>query len=275
VIEVGNILYTPAMQRTPAGTDAMYLMARHVFEDLGYRRYEWKCNTLNAPSRRAAERYGFTFEGIFRNHMIVKGRNRDTAWYAMLASEWPARKTAFERWLAAENFDATGRQRMSLSGLMSHEITIEQPPFKLRRATTDDLGALIALQQAAYAANREILGVEPIPLLTDYAAILSRYEVWIAGGDAIEAALILDPQPGHLLIWSLATAAGRQGEGVGGALIAAAEARANNLGLTTVRLYTGEKLTRQVRWYHRHGYTIERVEELDDRRLVHMIKTTR
>lgn len=120
VIEVGNILYTPALQRTPGGTEAMYLMARHVFEDLGYRRYEWKCNALNAPSCRAAERFGFTFEGIFRRHMIVKGRNRDTAWYAMLDTEWPARKTAFERWLAPSNFDAAGQQITSLHALMTN-----------------------------------------------------------------------------------------------------------------------------------------------------------
>ena len=85
---------------------------------LGYRRYEWKCNALNAPSRRAAERFGFTFEGIFRQHMIVKGRNRDTAWFAMLDSEWPARKAAYERWLAADNFDDDGRQKLKLSDLM-------------------------------------------------------------------------------------------------------------------------------------------------------------
>ena len=90
VIEVGSIMYTPAMQRTPGATEAQYLLARYVFDELGYRRYEWKCNALNAPSRRAAERFGFTFEGIFRQHMIVKGRNRDTAWFAMLDSEWPA-----------------------------------------------------------------------------------------------------------------------------------------------------------------------------------------
>ena len=93
-------------------------MARHAFEDLGYRRYEWKCNALNAPSRRAAERFGFTFEGIFRQHMIIKGRNRDTAWFSMLDSEWPARKAAYERWLSPGNFDAGGRQRESLSSLM-------------------------------------------------------------------------------------------------------------------------------------------------------------
>jgi RimJ/RimL family protein N-acetyltransferase len=118
VIEVGNIMYTPAMQRTAGGTEAQYLFARHVFDDLGYRRYEWKCNAHNAPSRRAAERFGFTFEGIFRQHMIVKGRNRDTAWFAMLDSEWPARKAAYERWLAPDNFDSDGRQKIALSVLM-------------------------------------------------------------------------------------------------------------------------------------------------------------
>jgi len=121
VIEVGSILYTPRLQRTVGATEAMYLMARHVFEDLGYRRYEWKCNALNAPSRRAALRLGFTFEGIFRQHMIIKGRNRDTAWYSMLDSEWPKRKAAFERWLDPSNFDASGRQKISLSAINTVE----------------------------------------------------------------------------------------------------------------------------------------------------------
>lgn len=114
VIEVGGILFSPALKRTRAATESMYLMARHVFEDLGYRRYEWKCDSLNAPSIRAALRLGFTFEGVFRRHMIVKGRNRDTAWFAMLDCEWPARKAAFERWLAPENFDHAGRQKSAL-----------------------------------------------------------------------------------------------------------------------------------------------------------------
>ena len=117
VIEVGNILLTPSLQRTIAATEAMYLMARHIFEDLGYRRYEWKCNANNVPSRRAALRYGFTFEGIFRQHMVVKGQNRDTAWFSMLDSEWPARKADFETWLDPANFDAAGRQRKSLRQL--------------------------------------------------------------------------------------------------------------------------------------------------------------
>jgi len=115
VIEVGNILYTPRLQQTTSATEAMYLMARHVFEDLGYRRYEWKCNALNAPSRRAALRFGFTFEGIFRQHMIVKGRNRDTAWFSMLDSEWPDRKANFERWLDPSNFGQDGRQKVALN----------------------------------------------------------------------------------------------------------------------------------------------------------------
>ena len=124
VIEVGNILYTRAMQRTAGATEAQYLFARYVFEDLGYRRYEWKCNNLNAPSKRAALRFGFSFEGIFRQHMIVKGRNRDTAWYSMLDGEWPARRRAFEAWLAPHNFDAHSQQIKSLSGLQ----TSPQPP---------------------------------------------------------------------------------------------------------------------------------------------------
>ncbi len=117
VIEVGNILYTPTMQRTIGATEAQYLFARYVFDDLGYRRYEWKCNDLNAPSKRAALRFGFAFEGVFRQHVIVKGRNRDTAWFSMLDSEWPERRAAFERWLAPENFDAAGRQKISLASL--------------------------------------------------------------------------------------------------------------------------------------------------------------
>jgi RimJ/RimL family protein N-acetyltransferase len=117
VIEVGHVLYSPALQRTPLGTEAQYLLARYAFEILGYRRYEWKCNALNAASRRAALRYGFSYEGTFRQHLIAKGRNRDNAWFSMLDSEWPARKRNFERWLAAENFTADGKQKLSLSAM--------------------------------------------------------------------------------------------------------------------------------------------------------------
>lgn len=122
VVEVGNILMAPTLQRTTAATEAMYLMAGHVFEYLGYRRYEWKCNAENLPSRRAALRLGFTFEGIFRQHMVVKGRNRDTAWFSMLDREWPARKKAFEAWLAPTNFNDQGKQRRSLTSINAIEI---------------------------------------------------------------------------------------------------------------------------------------------------------
>ncbi len=117
VVEVGNILLTPGLQRTTAATEAMYLMAAHIFDRLGYRRYEWKCNAKNEPSRRAALRLGFTLEGIFRQHMVVKGMNRDTAWFSMLDREWPARKRAFEAWLNPANHDEEGRQRQSLTAI--------------------------------------------------------------------------------------------------------------------------------------------------------------
>lgn len=112
--EVGHILYSPRLQRTALASEAIYLFGRRLFDDLGYRRYEWKCNAGNAASRRAAERFGFTFEGVFRQHQIVKGRNRDTAWFSMLDSEWPTCKAAFERWLEPSNFDAEGRQKTPL-----------------------------------------------------------------------------------------------------------------------------------------------------------------
>jgi RimJ/RimL family protein N-acetyltransferase len=117
VIEVGGINYAPPLQRTPAATEAMFLMMRRVFDELGYRRYEWKCDSLNAPSRAAAQRLGFRYEGMFRQATVYKGRNRDTCWFSILDSEWPALKLAFERWLDSGNFDATGQQREGLSSL--------------------------------------------------------------------------------------------------------------------------------------------------------------
>jgi RimJ/RimL family protein N-acetyltransferase len=116
VFEVGFITYSPSLQRTRAATEAIYLCGEYGFS-LGYRRFEWKCNNRNEPSKRAALRYGFKYEGLFRQHQIVKGQNRDTAWYSIIDSEWPARKAAFTRWLAPENFDAQGRQKVSLSSL--------------------------------------------------------------------------------------------------------------------------------------------------------------
>ena len=115
-IEVGHILYAPCLKRTPAATEAMYLMMQKAFE-LGYRRYEWKCDALNAASRAAAQRLGLSFEGVFRQATVYKGRNRDTAWYAAIDSEWPSLREAFLTWLDPKNFDADGRQRTRLTDL--------------------------------------------------------------------------------------------------------------------------------------------------------------
>jgi RimJ/RimL family protein N-acetyltransferase len=118
VIEIGHIWLSPRLQRTRQATEAIYLMSRYAFE-LGNRRLEWKCDALNAASRRAAERFGFVFEGVFRQHMVIKGRNRDTAWYSIIDFEWQSRRAAFEAWLAPDNFDSSGRQKFALSQLRS------------------------------------------------------------------------------------------------------------------------------------------------------------
>ena len=120
VIEVGHINYSPALQGSAAATEAMFLMMARVFDELGYRRYEWKCNALNKASCRAAERLGFTFEGIFRQAVISKGRNRDTAWFSILDSEWPKAKAAFQDWLDPANFDSEGRQKRGLAEIRAH-----------------------------------------------------------------------------------------------------------------------------------------------------------
>ena len=123
VIEVGSIHFSDKLKQTRASTESMFLMMRHVFDDLGYRRYEWKCNAFNAPSRRTALRLGFSFEGIFRNHMVVKGHSRDTAWFAIADDEWPKLKAAYEKWLAPDNFDSAGQQRGSLSSAIKSAVS--------------------------------------------------------------------------------------------------------------------------------------------------------
>jgi len=118
VVEIGHIWFGPQLQRTTAATEAIYLLASHVFDQCGYRRLEWKCNALNAASRRAAQRFGFSFEGVFRKHQVVKGRNRDTAWYAIVDDDWPAVRSGFQAWLQPGNFDGSGRQRQTLGELI-------------------------------------------------------------------------------------------------------------------------------------------------------------
>jgi ribosomal protein S18 acetylase RimI-like enzyme len=143
----------------------------------------------------------------------------------------------------------------------------------LRRAGEGDLPAIIALQRSAYAKNRPLLGVEPLPLLADYAEILAKYEVYLAERDgALEGVLILEPRADDLLIWSVATAPQAQGRGIGNTMLAFAEVRARALGPACMRLYTGEPLTGNIAWYTRHGYAHERTEDMGDRRIVHLVK---
>jgi len=125
-VEVGAVIFSPRLQRTPAATEAMFLMMRRAFDEAGYRRYEWKCDALNAPSWAAALRLGFQFEGVFRQERVVRGRNRDTAWFSVIDREWPALRSAFERWLAPANFDEAGRQRLSLGAMIKAQ-TEPQP----------------------------------------------------------------------------------------------------------------------------------------------------
>ncbi|MFK5978190.1 MAG: GNAT family protein [Rhizobiaceae bacterium] len=125
VIEVGNINYSPELQQTRAATEAMYLMMRRVFSDLGYRRYEWKCDALNTPSRKAAERLGFSYDGLFQQAIMYKGRNRDTAWFSVLDGDWPSLKAAYMEWLDASNFNGKGQQKTSLAELISAHRTVK------------------------------------------------------------------------------------------------------------------------------------------------------
>lgn len=270
VIEVGHVLYGPSLQRTPAATEAQVLFMRHVFDDLGYRRYEWKCNALNAPSRRAALRFGFSFEGVFRQHMIVKGRNRDTAWFAMIDAEWPMLKRAFETWLDGVNAGPGGGQRVPLGLLTAHEV--QAGPVRLRRADRRDRAAIEALTERAYVPNESLIGVVSLPRAADYGDVLDRMEVWLAeGARGLEGLAILETE-GPFTLWSVAVDPAAQGRGLGNVLLGFAEQRARQLGFAEVCLYTHEKLAPRIAWYERRGYERRGIEDLPDRRAVHLSK---
>lgn len=271
VIEVGSILYTPALQRRPAATEAQYLLASYVFDTLGYRRYEWKCHNLNAPSKRAAARFGFTYEGLFRQHMIAKGRNRDTAWFSMLDTEWPQRRLAFAQWLAPDNFDPAGRQRISLA--LYNRLDAREGGLVLRRATLRDVPAVRALKDAAYAQNEAIMGVTAVPRQVDYAAMIRDHEIWVADGEGHLVACTVLQTTGEPTIFSLAVHPAAQGRRLGDALLAFSEKRLKELGARTVALYTNLKLEQRIAWYERKGYRRTRVETLSDRQAQHMAKT--
>lgn len=271
VIEVGHIFFGPAIQRSPAASEAIYLAARHVFDDRGYRRFEWKCHNGNERSKRAALRFGFVAEGLFRQHMVVKGANRDTAWFSIVDGEWPIVRQAFERWLAPANFDSHGAQRLSLAAMNAREVDVGVTV--LTRASSLQRAEIEAFQEAAYARNRAILGAEPLPLKWDYATIFSETEVWQARQkDRLVGVLILRPGDDGLMLESVATLPDVQGGGYGNALLNATEFRARDWGLKSIRLITGERLTQNVEWYQRKGFHVETVETLKDRNIVHMVR---
>lgn len=270
VFEVGYITYSPSLQRTRVATEAIYLCGQYGFS-LGYRRYEWKCNNRNEPSKRAALRFGFQYEGLFRQHMVVKGQNRDTAWFSILDSEWPVRAKAFERWLDPANFDAAGRQRVALSVL--NEVKASADGVVLRRASLADVPAITAVTNAAYLPNETVIGVASLPRIADYGEIVAEHEVWLAEGEAgIDAVLVLQVEPERFTLWSVAVAPAAQGRRLGAALMRFTENRARALGFDAVHLYTHAKLSERIGWYERLGFTVTHHEELADRRLAHMRK---
>lgn len=274
VIEVGHIFFSPELQRTPAATEAIYLCGRHAFRDLGNRRFEWKCNNGNAASKRAALRYGFQYEGLFRQHMVLKGRNRDTAWFSILDGEWPVVERAFERWLSPSNFGPAGLQKLALSTMTARET--EVGALKLTRLSPSDRSDVERFQELAYARNRDILGVTPIPLKWDYASIFNETEVWgVRDKGALVGVLILRPRDDDLYLESVATLPQVQGGGYGNAMLNATEFRARDWGYRAIRLITGEKLTQNVEWYKRKGFSIEDIERMPDRTAVHMVKHLR
>jgi RimJ/RimL family protein N-acetyltransferase len=269
VIEIGHILWSSLIARTPAATEAFYLFARHVFDDLGYRRFEWKCNDSNEPSKRAAERFGMTYEGTFRQAGVVKGENRDTAWFSLLDREWPQVKAAFETWLAPENFDAGGKQRVALSTLTARHLA--SGGLNLARLGPEHRATVERFQAEAYARTREALGTQPMPLDWDYGEILDACETWIAAsGGEPKGLLILRRRPDDLYLESIATLPSAAGNGHGGAMMSAAFERARSLGLPRIRLVTNA-LNPALEWYKRVGFVVEREEDLGDRTAVHMM----
>lgn len=270
VFEVGWITYSPALQRTRAATEAIYLVGDYGFS-LGYRRYEWKCNNRNEPSKAAARRFGFQYEGLFRQHMVVKDENRDTAWFSILDSEWPVRAQAFRRWLAPQNFDEQGRQRFPLGAF--NQIAGMAGELPLRRASLADIPAILSLKNAAYTPNESIIGVPSLPRIADYVQVVAEHEVWLAeDGKGLTAALVLDIEPDDFTIWSVAVSPEAAGRKLGSALMAFADERARALGYESVHLYTHAKLTQRIGWYERLGFIITHHEDMADRRLTHMRK---
>ncbi len=269
VIEIGHILWSSIMAQTPAATEAFYLFAAHVFDDLGYRRFEWKCNDRNEPSKRAAKRFAMTCEGTFRQAAVVKGENRDTTWFSLLDREWPQAKAAFETWLAPENFDEEGRQRVALSALTARRL--EANGVVLERIGPEHREIVEAIQAQAYARTRDATGGEPMPLRWDYASVLAECEAWLAPNS--HGLLILRRAAGYLYLESIATLPAVAASGLGKAMMQATFDRARALGLPEIRLMTNAR-NPALGGYKRLGFVLDREENMGgDRIAVHMVAT--
>lgn len=276
VIEVGHVLYSPLLQRSPHASEAQYLLMRHVFEELGYRRYEWKCNSLNLPSRAAARRLGFVYEGFFHQHMVVKGCNRDTAWFSMLDGEWPLRKQAFDAWLDDANHDEHGRQRQGLGEFMalrSAPVGDGDTTGRLRRMGRAEAAALTAFQMICYAENERLTGRRPVPLSWDYSEVLDECEVWALGeSEDLEAVIVLRDNREELYLESIAIAPELQRRGLGDQLLRFAARRAGTHRSGTLRFITNSAIKRNVDWYLSRGFLIEEMEDIGDRVAAHFVK---
>ncbi|PCE33169.1 GNAT family N-acetyltransferase [Burkholderia ubonensis] len=260
VIEVGSVTFSPALQRTPISTEAQYLLMRHVFDTLGYRRYEWKCDSLNAPSRKAAERLGFRYEGTFRQALVYKGRNRDTAWYSIVDGEWPALAAAFDAWLSPANFDEQGNQRASLAAIRHAQANARDAASRADGATRIAIRPLAAADEAAWRplwrAYQQFYGtaLSDAVFATTWARLMDPAEPMFVLGAFDDAGVLVGIVHAlfHRSCWTegpycylqdLYTAADARGRGAGGALIEAVYARAREAGASRVYWLTRETNT--------------------------------
>jgi RimJ/RimL family protein N-acetyltransferase len=253
----------PSLQRTTAATEAIYLLAKRAFEEHGHRRLEWTCDALNAPSRRAAERFGFSFEGIFRQHMVVKGRSRDTAWYAITADEWPATAAGYRGWLDAANFDDLGVQRARLADLIAAARERSRPrapggPIAIERAVTApaELVTAVARLVGDLSSSAGPPGAEQIAAIVDSQAchlLIARGEHGAVVG---MLTLVVFPIPTGVRAWieDVVVSEAARGSGVGAALNREALRLAAELGARTVELTSRPSREAANRLYQRLGF---------------------
>lgn len=269
VIEVGAVAHGAALTRTRAATEAHYLMARAAFETWGYRRYEWKLNSTNQPSHAAARRFGFTYEGTFRQAEVKPYGNRDTAWYSMLDREWPHNKMAFDSWLQPANFDAGGKQLTSLSALTMRQLACAGTT--LHRADASHADTATAFQAAAYQRTRDAIGTTPIPTEWNYKQMLSECEAWYSQDDqGWTSLLIVRPCDDHMILESIATRPGVTG--LASPLMEIVFQRARAYRCNNVQLMTNSKNS-AVGWYDALGFVITSSQQQAERTILHMRKT--